>query len=146
MAADSEMKMRFEEKLRELVREKNQNNIFLSDEKYVELVSKIKTIKMSSEQKKPVDYKLLKKYDVLVVGGVEKLICPMSEDTTNVKYFAKLSELYGILAETHARVGHGGRNRIVDFKIHSRCHIWTQRTSLTMRGKFQRNPSRSSYV
>ena len=59
MAADSEMKMRFEEKLRELVREKNQNNIFLSDEKYVELVSKIKTIKMSSEQKKPVDYKLL---------------------------------------------------------------------------------------
>ena len=53
------MKMRFEEKLRELVREKNQNNIFLSDEKYVELVSKIKTIKMSSEQKKPVDYKLL---------------------------------------------------------------------------------------
>ena len=59
MAAESEMKMRFEEKLRELVREKNQNNIFLSDEKYVELVSKIKTIKMSSEQKKPVDYKLL---------------------------------------------------------------------------------------
>ena len=38
MAADSEMKMRFEEKLRELVREKNQNNIFLSDEKYVELL------------------------------------------------------------------------------------------------------------
>ena len=55
---------------------------------------------MSSEQKKPVDYNF---YDVLVVGGVEKLICPMSEDTTNVKYFAKLSELYGILAKTHAR-------------------------------------------
>ena len=71
MAADSEMKMRFEEKLRELVREKNQNNIFLSDEKYVEFASTIKTIKMSSEQKKPEEYKLLKKYDVLVVGGVE---------------------------------------------------------------------------
>ena len=103
MAADSEMKMRFEEKLKELVQEKNQNNVFLSAKMYVELVSKIKTIMMSSEQKKPVDYKLLKKYDVLVVGAVEKLICPMSEDTTNVKYFAKLSELYGILAKTHAR-------------------------------------------
>ena len=104
--------MRFEEKLNELVGEKNSNNVYLTDAKYSELVSKIKLLKRSMERKQPSDYKLLKKYDLLNVGSVEKLISPMSENTTTVKYFVKLSDIYDILNETHIRVGHGGRNRM----------------------------------
>ena len=73
------MEDRFQQKLQQLLIGKNANNIFLSGERYSNLVQHINRLKSSVEKKKPPDYRLLKKYDVISVGGVDKLVLPVVE-------------------------------------------------------------------
>ena len=112
--ANSESKnATFNERLDELLRSKNANNVFLTQEKYRNVVQHVNELKSVVSKKTPADYKLLKKYDVVSVGGAEKLIFPMLEGAANVKYYADISEIYNIIDEAHLRIGHGRRNRMV---------------------------------
>lgn len=47
------------------------------------------------------------------VGNVEKLIFPVSKDSSNVRFYVYFEELFTIIHEVHLSIGHGGRNRML---------------------------------
>ena len=106
------MESLFNEKLGGLLEGKNANNVFITNERYGNLVEKIKGLKSFKEKKKPADYAILRKYDVISVGGLDKLISPVAENSTVVKYYASIEDVYSIIHDAHVRIGHGGRNRM----------------------------------
>ncbi|XP_057654773.1 KRAB-A domain-containing protein 2-like [Diorhabda carinulata] len=61
----------------------------------------------------PLDYRRLKRFDVLKINDKEKLIAPLKPGETNIQYYVTNEELYSILHETHTRIGHGGRIRML---------------------------------
>uniref|UniRef100_A0A8D8SPJ0 KRAB-A domain-containing protein 2 n=1 Tax=Cacopsylla melanoneura TaxID=428564 RepID=A0A8D8SPJ0_9HEMI len=71
-------------------------------------VIKAKTV----EKKQPRDYRLLKHYDVMQVGGKSKLIYPLKDGETVIKYYVTDSELFQILHDIHLAIGHKGRDRM----------------------------------
>jgi hypothetical protein len=87
----------------------NANSVWLSQEKYNELINKVLSARIKGK-KDPSDYRVLKTYSVLEVDGSKKLIVPPT-DGSDVKYYAHDGELYEILDKIHTAVGHGGRDR-----------------------------------
>jgi hypothetical protein len=61
----------------------------------------------------PLDYRRLKRFDILKVSDEEKLIVPLKPGETNIQYYVTNDELFNILSETHIRTGHGGRTRML---------------------------------
>jgi hypothetical protein len=59
------------------------------------------------------DYRRLKRFDILKVSDEEKLIVPLKPGETNIQYYVTNDELFNILSETHIRTGHGGRTRML---------------------------------
>ncbi|CAI6348558.1 unnamed protein product [Macrosiphum euphorbiae] len=70
---------KFNVDLNDLLEKKGSNTSFLKKLKYDQLISHIIQLKNNSKKKEPNDYNLLKKYDVLNVANVNKLIVPVSE-------------------------------------------------------------------
>ena len=62
-------------KFNTLLSEKNSNNVFLSKVKYNQVLTEVKRLK-SGAKLKPNDYKLLKRYDIMNVSNIDKLIVP----------------------------------------------------------------------
>ena len=91
-------------------RQQRNNNVGISDQKYTELIFSVLAAKGKQSNKKPREYWLLKKYDVLRVMGLDKLIRPVESENGEVKYFVKTSELFGVLHEIHLSLGHKGRD------------------------------------
>jgi hypothetical protein len=58
-----------------LIAEKKQNLIYLSPKKYSEIIIEIKNVK-SNQKKTSTDYRRLKRYDVIIIDGEDKLIYP----------------------------------------------------------------------
>lgn len=84
------------------------NNVFLSEVKHNELLEEVKWFK-SGAKLKPNDYKLLKRYDIMNVSNIEKLIVSVNDPNT-IKYYVYNEELYKIIHDVHLQTGHGGRN------------------------------------
>lgn len=61
----------------------------------------------------PLDYRRLKRFDVLKINDEERLIVPLKPGKTNIQYYVTNEELLSILYETHTRTGHGGRTRML---------------------------------
>ena len=70
----STAKSKFEEAYAK--RTQRNNNVGISDEKYAELIASVLVAKGKKTNKKPKEYWLLKRYDVLRVVGMDKLIRP----------------------------------------------------------------------
>lgn len=106
------MKQRFYEIMDELVANKKDNNFYLDKDKYAKCLEEVKTAK-NIKKKEAVHYRRIKRYDILTIGGEEKLIAPMKEDNGEIKYYVCYDDLFNILEETHFAVGHGGRTRML---------------------------------
>lgn len=104
---------RFNSKLVNIMDTKKANSGFLTKERYDDLLKKVNNSKNKSSGKKPEDYQRLKRYDVMKVGNVEKLIFPVSKDSSNVRFYVYFEELFTIIHEVHLSIGHGGRNRML---------------------------------
>lgn len=102
---------KFNVDLNDLLEKKGSNTSFLKKLKYDQLISHIIQLKNNSKKKEPNDYNLLKKYDVLNVANVNKLIVPVSENN-EIKYYVHDEELFDIIHDVHLSIGHGGRNRM----------------------------------
>lgn len=89
------------------LKNKNVNSTYLTKTKYDELISEVKQLKLKSR-----GHKLLKKYDVITVSDMEKLIVPVSNEGNDFKYYVFKEELFNIIHDTHSTIGHGGRNRM----------------------------------
>lgn len=50
---------------------------------------------------------------MLLVGGIKKLILPLSAQVTEVKYFVPNEELFEVLDNAHKECGHAGRDIMI---------------------------------
>ncbi|KAK9751539.1 hypothetical protein QE152_g4944 [Popillia japonica] len=76
---------KFSDKLKDILDKKGVNSVYLTKSKYIELVSRVKAAKAKTRRKIPQEYKLLKRYDVIQVGHLEKLIYPVIGDGATIK-------------------------------------------------------------
>ncbi|CAH4029015.1 unnamed protein product [Pieris brassicae] len=113
-----EMKERFNARIRELTSTKGQNTQILSKKAYQETIEKVKWTKKKTSSKKPEDYQRLKRYDVLTIGNIEKLIVPVKQ-TDLIKFYVHTEEVFQIIDETHISMSHAGRNKM-STELHSR--------------------------
>ena len=119
MADALRMRVTSNEKLHDLLSRKKENIVFITENKYTNMVQHVNELKSGTRKKQSRDYQILKKYDVVRVGNIEKLICSMEEGNLTVKYYANISEIFDILHESHLKFGHGGRTcmvKAVNFK------------------------------
>lgn len=92
--------------------ELKQNSVHLSKRKYLQLIESIKRFKSNPTMRKsPRDYWLLKRFDVIKVQNVEKLIVPMKKGDLKILYYIALEDLFDVIYEAHVAINHGGRDR-----------------------------------
>ena len=66
MADTERMRVSFHEKLHELLSRKNANSVFLTEDKYTNMVKHVNELKSGRRKKQSQDYQILKKYDVVI--------------------------------------------------------------------------------
>jgi hypothetical protein len=112
MSEESVRACRFYDVLSESVNNKKDNNFYLTSERYSSLLNEVKVAK-SVKGKQTVRYRRLKRYDILNIGGEEKLTVPLPAEKTEIMYYVTLDELFNMIHEAHIAVGHGGRTRMI---------------------------------
>ncbi|KAG8198915.1 hypothetical protein JTE90_015125 [Oedothorax gibbosus] len=105
------MKIKFMNALNTLLQEKANNTHLLTKEKYCAVVEEVKQAKVKP-RKETVDYRRLKKYDVVNINGQERLIAPLTLDSSVLLYYVHTEELFDIVHSTHLATGHRGRTRM----------------------------------
>lgn len=121
------MRLNFNEQIQLILMNKREdNNAFLSTSDYSKVIQQVKksknTLNTIGEKKTTKDYRVIRKYDILVMNGKEHLIRPIDKKNV-VQYYATIDELFDILYETHSAIGHGGRNRMVSELKNKYCNI-----------------------
>lgn len=106
------IKKMFYDKINESRLVTSSNSTFLTDERYEMLINEVIATK-NAPKRKPRDYWLLKRYDVLVVQNKNNLIFPVKSEVNRVLYYVKDSDLFDILHSVHVSIGHGGRDRML---------------------------------
>lgn len=81
----------------------------LSSEQYLQLVKQVEDAE-KSEKRTPLQQRRLKRFAVLKIGDVKKLI---ARSEGNIKYYLSSDELYDVIDAAHVAVGHGGRDRML---------------------------------
>jgi hypothetical protein len=76
---------KFNEDFNNLLKKKSSNTSFFTKLKHDQLILHMNQLKNNSKKKELNDYKLLKKYNMLKVSDVNKLIVPVSENN-EIKY------------------------------------------------------------
>ncbi|XP_063411146.1 KRAB-A domain-containing protein 2-like [Mytilus trossulus] len=84
------------------------NHLYTRD-KLNDLISKVKNAKEASK-KSDQDRHLLKKYDIIQVADIEKLIKKGGNDDT-ILYYLSIEDMYDIIKTAHVGVGHGGLHK-----------------------------------
>ncbi|XP_066978151.1 KRAB-A domain-containing protein 2-like isoform X1 [Macrobrachium rosenbergii] len=107
----ADMRQHFYKELFQVRANAAKNCVFLTEATYEKLVNDVKNAK--SNKKEPRDYWLLKRYDVMVVENRSKLIYPVKEGVSAIRFYVRDSELFDVLHDTHLAIGHGGRDRML---------------------------------
>lgn len=89
------------------------NSFSISDiTQYEKIISEVFDAQ-NRANKKPLDYRRLKRYDVLKVSDELKLILPLNKSANHeVKYYVHNEELFDILCKSHVDTGHGGLHKM----------------------------------
>ena len=93
---------------------KKKDNFYLTGERYSSLLNEVKEAKRV-KGKQTVHYRRLKRYDILYIGGEEKLTVPLSAEKKRkeILYDVTFDELFNVIHEAHIAVGHGGITRMI---------------------------------
>ena len=110
---ENEMKRKFYEQLDVKVEDKKSNNSFFNREKYELLIQEISQLKRGDRKKEPKDYQLSKRYDVVQIGNTVKLIYPVAEGSSSIKYYVQKEDILDVIHDAHLAIGYIGRNRII---------------------------------
>lgn len=113
MDSNENMKKCFNKKLEELIKTKSENCGFMTIEKYNQLKNIISELKNKQQGRTPVDNQRLKRYDLIKVGGLDKLIYPISESKEFIRFYITNDEMFDILHTTHQSISHGGKRRMM---------------------------------
>ena len=82
-------------------------------EEYNRTIDELKTVAEIATSKSRHHYYLLKKYEVLQCGDVDKLIKKRKSPEDRPIYFATIEDTYDIISKAHTATGHGGRDRML---------------------------------
>lgn len=105
----------FNRLLKGIINNKNKNNTYMSDSMYKNILQDVYNAKLKKNQKTPLDYRRLQRYDIVTVGNEQKLVFPMIEEEVNsarFKYFVRTRELFDVIHQAHLSIGHMGRDRL----------------------------------
>ncbi|XP_043469875.1 KRAB-A domain-containing protein 2-like [Leptopilina heterotoma] len=89
----------------------SQNYKILLEEEYDEILKDMHEVKLNGP-KTSRQYRRIKRYDILEVAGVSKLIAKCNDG--EIKYYVPLEKMFNILEASHIATGHGGRDRMLD--------------------------------
>ncbi|KAK7601712.1 hypothetical protein V9T40_009153 [Parthenolecanium corni] len=89
----------------------NPKSVILTKEKYEQLMTTVLSVK-NNGKKVPADFWLLKKYDVMNVQGVHKLIAPVCDGSSGLRFYLHADEIFDELDKLLSKIGHGGRDRM----------------------------------
>ena len=70
-------------------------------------------LKRGDRKKEPTYYQLLKRYDVVQIGNAVKLIYPVAEGSSSIKYYVQKEDIFDVIHDAHLAIGYGGRNRMI---------------------------------
>lgn len=84
-------------------------NVLRADQ-YQKLFSEVKDAK-AADKKTTLQYRRLKRFDILEVDGAQRLISN-SNNSSQVKLFLSVDEVFDVIREAHEVSGHGGRDRV----------------------------------
>ena len=101
-------KEKFYEIFEKRMERKGADNKLFTKKRYEQLVSDINDIKNGRRKKEARDYSLSKRYDVMQISNIDKLIYPVVEGNTTIRYYVTKEEIFDILNEAHIDTGHGG--------------------------------------
>ena len=79
---------------------------------YEKTIDELKSASHVSGKKTRRQYHLLKKFEILQCGDVEKLIKKRESKLSDPVYFVYIEEMYGVINRAHLATGHGGRDRM----------------------------------
>ena len=54
-----------------------------------------------------------KRYDVVQIGNTVKLIYPVAEGSSSIKYYVQKEDIFDVIHDVHLAIGHDGRNRMI---------------------------------
>ena len=74
-------------------------------EKYELLIQEISQLKRADHKKWPKDYQLLKRYNVIQIGNTVKLIYPVAEGSSLVKYYEQKEDIFDVIHDAHLAIG-----------------------------------------
>ena len=95
--------------------DKNKNNTSLSAEKYRQQLNLylVKQARSNDGNKSVEQYNASKRFNVLSIGDVEKLVKERKTEDEPILYFTSKEELYSKIKEHHVQQGHGGINKMM---------------------------------
>ena len=56
---------------------------------------------------------MLKWYVVFQIGSTTKLIYPVAEGSSSIKYYVQKEDLFDVVHDAHLTIDHGGGNRMI---------------------------------
>ena len=86
---------------------------FIPKEVYYTTIEALKSASNVSTKKSRQQYYILKKYEILRCGTVEKLIKKRKSTEDRPIYYITIEDTYDIISKPHIAKGHGGRDRMV---------------------------------
>ena len=84
---------------------KKKNLTSLSAERYSEFLDLVKVARSKQVQKSSSEYNAVKRFDILTIGDVEKLIKKRNTEADPILYFVTNEELYDKMQEVHIQQG-----------------------------------------
>ena len=85
----------------------------MNGEKYESFIQEISQLKRGERKNESRDYHLLKRLDVVQIGKTVKLIYPVAEGNSSIKYYVPKEDIFDVIHDAYLAIRHGGRNLII---------------------------------
>ena len=104
------LKKIFNDKVKELNDASSHRSLFLDNERYDNILREVKEAQILRKNNQPLTskhYQRLKRYDVMKIGDMQKLIESGSgeNDDSNIRYYCKMEELFDVLETALVNIG-----------------------------------------
>ncbi|CAH2001414.1 unnamed protein product [Acanthoscelides obtectus] len=121
------IKFKFVDEVKKLKGRTNSRLNILFKEEYDVLLTEVRDASSNNGPKTPLQYRRLKRFGIVEVGNIEKLVTRNKEQTgkennedsnnividiRDVRYVIPVEEMFDILTICHRSIGHGGRDRM----------------------------------
>lgn len=115
------LKERFFKEIIRLENEKDSHYNAMTKDVYNKLLTEVEEAK-SAAKKTPLQYRRLKRFNVLEIGETKKLV----SNSEPVKYYLPAEEIFDVIEASHVAVGHGGRDRMKAETSRKYANVTTQ--------------------